>query len=79
MAPTLQNVQKIVGRHPYSRNREAIMATPLTLTVVTMTRSEHDRCAQGHDGFVFEDLFEEAHLEPMSDAERRELFETVRS
>lgn len=44
-----------------------------------MTRSEHDRYAQGHDGYIFDDTVDDGHLEPMSEAERRELFETVRS
>ncbi|GAC1318529.1 MAG: hypothetical protein NVSMB16_14740 [Acidimicrobiales bacterium] len=55
------------------------MAIPRRFTVVAMTRSEDDRYAQGHDGYIFDDTFDDAHLEPMSDAERRELFDTVRT
>lgn len=40
-------------------------------------RCEQDRYAQGPDGYVFEDAFEQLSLDPLTEEERRAVFETV--
>lgn len=46
--------------------------------MVSMThRCEQDRHAQGPDGYVFDDAFEQVSLDPLTEEERREVFEVV--